>query len=473
MDNSAPALPPRHPGWLAAGLAAACPVMATCGSFLTLAAVYLAAPEIGLAFGIGVWVSVALITALAGGGAAFLLWRAVRRGTPSSLPLLALAAVPWALSLPLEILRLRFVIRQFMEGAGMGVFWSALVEGERIVGLFATWSLTGGVGLGLAVAALAWRAGRPRFPDIAVGVASLLPLLAWVTWHLATHQLVPPSLEAGLFALVLLAAPVHLGLAGASPPSGTGVAPGDRFRLAVPAALFLAFLAASTVYVAFATAGIARAADLALMRASIEGAENAQRDAILADLSSVRAFRAIGALLALVPLLVFAARGSPRTLVAPRVLVRGFAAAAVIALLVVADTRVFQPGTRELGVLLDRRPLEEAVAAPIPGASDAQDQAPAPPPPPPPAIEPAAVVDRALPQFPPGALAPGERRMVVLAIEIDEAGNVTKVSVVRSASAALDDAAIEAALASRFRPATRNGVPVRTTQGLTYQFVGN
>jgi TonB family protein len=67
------------------------------------------------------------------------------------------------------------------------------------------------------------------------------------------------------------------------------------------------------------------------------------------------------------------------------------------------------------------------------------------------------------PEYPPDMAQNGIRGEVVLRMLIDITGHVEKASVVRSNNPAFDKAAIEAALASQYKPATRDGVPVSVT----------
>jgi TonB family protein len=88
-------------------------------------------------------------------------------------------------------------------------------------------------------------------------------------------------------------------------------------------------------------------------------------------------------------------------------------------------------------------------------------------------LVPAQALYRPTPSLPPGALAAGERRTVIVRVGIDAGGAVTDATVLRSASGPLDSAALEAARRSRFRPAMQGGTPVPSTQVLTYQFVAD
>jgi protein TonB len=83
----------------------------------------------------------------------------------------------------------------------------------------------------------------------------------------------------------------------------------------------------------------------------------------------------------------------------------------------------------------------------------------------------AVALSRPAPEFPAGALAAGERRTVVVEVEIGADGGVTGARTITPAATPLANAALAAARKTRFRPALRDGAPVPSTQLITYQFV--
>lgn len=75
------------------------------------------------------------------------------------------------------------------------------------------------------------------------------------------------------------------------------------------------------------------------------------------------------------------------------------------------------------------------------------------------------------PDYPKGARQRGEQGDVVLELEVNAAGRVEGVRVVRSSGfSELDDAAVRAARAARFTPAKRGRVAVASTARLTLEF---
>ncbi|HUT97535.1 MAG TPA: energy transducer TonB [bacterium] len=75
------------------------------------------------------------------------------------------------------------------------------------------------------------------------------------------------------------------------------------------------------------------------------------------------------------------------------------------------------------------------------------------------------------PVYPPALKAEGWSGTCSIGLYIDEAGNVGKVWVIRSTGKAeADQAAIEAAWASQWEPATQNGVPIAQKISITYEF---
>ncbi len=497
---------PRNPAWPWAAAAAAAPAQAPPSVALTFAFRAVAFPMFNLTLG---WALALLLAVLSGLAAAAFLWWSVRGGR-SPLPALALAAAPWALTLPLALLHLRQAVAMLAGGLPLIALHADAFDLPRVMGLMATWSLGGGLALGCAIAALAWRAGRPRPLDIGLAVASIVPLALLTAWHVVFHPLVPPWLVLGILVLILLGA-FYLGLAAAA---AGALAPAHRFKLAVGAAFFLAVLAALSIYEAFGMAKLGQALDAVqggfMSDPTMVDAAGAT-ESIQSDFEALHRFRLIGSLLALLPLIVLALRTPRSTLFARRALLAGAAAALLFLLLLAADAVVEGPRTRMMEAALDGEPLGEAlgaeilapILAPPTGASSPEAampiEAPIPPPPPmaePPGVmggvegglddgglegipggvdqfDPAGAIQRPPPAYPPGALEPGTRATVIVRVEIDASGAVSRAVVVRSASSALDDAALEAARATRFRPAVRNGAPVPDTQLLPYNFVVN
>jgi protein TonB len=62
---------------------------------------------------------------------------------------------------------------------------------------------------------------------------------------------------------------------------------------------------------------------------------------------------------------------------------------------------------------------------------------------------------------------------VVLSIDLDETGHVTAAKVLRGPGYGLNEAARDAILKWKFKPATKNGAPTATTVPFTYHFVLN
>ncbi len=72
--------------------------------------------------------------------------------------------------------------------------------------------------------------------------------------------------------------------------------------------------------------------------------------------------------------------------------------------------------------------------------------------------------------YPPEALAAGVQGSVTLRLTIDAAGNVTAAEVVQGAGHGFDEAAREAALKFKWKPATRDGVPIAVQIPYRYDF---
>jgi TonB family protein len=75
------------------------------------------------------------------------------------------------------------------------------------------------------------------------------------------------------------------------------------------------------------------------------------------------------------------------------------------------------------------------------------------------------------PEYPPLLKEAGWSGSCSIGLYIDESGNIGKVWVIRSTGKPeADQAAIEAAWASQWRPATQNGVPIAKKISITYEF---
>lgn len=70
------------------------------------------------------------------------------------------------------------------------------------------------------------------------------------------------------------------------------------------------------------------------------------------------------------------------------------------------------------------------------------------------------IVRMAMPEYPREARRLGKEGTVLLRISLDAAGEVSAVDVLETPGHGLDEAARQAVLRSRFRPATAGGVPV-------------
>ncbi len=79
--------------------------------------------------------------------------------------------------------------------------------------------------------------------------------------------------------------------------------------------------------------------------------------------------------------------------------------------------------------------------------------------------------ERIEPDYPPQLRAQGIEANVVVQVQIDATGKVTKVDIIAPApQAAFNDAARAAALKEQFQPATRGGKPIPFTLSFTYRF---
>jgi len=70
--------------------------------------------------------------------------------------------------------------------------------------------------------------------------------------------------------------------------------------------------------------------------------------------------------------------------------------------------------------------------------------------------------------YPPEAKAKEIEGVVVLRVQIDEEGNVTDATVVKGLGFGLDEASVAALKRFKFKPATKDGVPVGTI--ITYRY---
>ena len=81
-----------------------------------------------------------------------------------------------------------------------------------------------------------------------------------------------------------------------------------------------------------------------------------------------------------------------------------------------------------------------------------------------------AFLRRVAPKYPRSSLARREQGVVMLLLSLDRHGTLLDVSVMQSAGPRLDEAAIQAARASSYLPATRNGEPHACTVTLPIRF---
>jgi len=112
-----------------------------------------------------------------------------------------------------------------------------------------------------------------------------------------------------------------------------------------------------------------------------------------------------------------------------------------------------------------------ALAQGLPGGGSAPAPAPEATPAPPPTLERAPRLLQFVPATPPAELAGRGRVDVVLSIDVDEAGKVYAVSVVKPAGAAFDDAAVAAAKQFTFAPGVAGGKPVPVRITYDYAFI--
>jgi len=74
------------------------------------------------------------------------------------------------------------------------------------------------------------------------------------------------------------------------------------------------------------------------------------------------------------------------------------------------------------------------------------------------------------PKYPPRAMSMNKGGAVVLRLVIDKDGSLRSVDVEKDAGYGFDEAAVEAALRSRFSPAVKDGRPVGCVALLPYRF---
>ncbi|MEM6797041.1 MAG: energy transducer TonB, partial [Acidobacteriota bacterium] len=85
-------------------------------------------------------------------------------------------------------------------------------------------------------------------------------------------------------------------------------------------------------------------------------------------------------------------------------------------------------------------------------------------------IEPPTRLATPLPRYPQSAWATGVTGDVVLEVEVDREGRVGEVTLLRGLPHGLSEAAIEAVVRWRFRPATRQGEPIAVRHRVTIRF---
>jgi TonB family protein len=114
-------------------------------------------------------------------------------------------------------------------------------------------------------------------------------------------------------------------------------------------------------------------------------------------------------------------------------------------------------------MIMRRRVFAALLAAGAVGASTAAAQAPG-------EVKPPVVLHHVDAVYPPSALAERKDTDVVLAVTVDADGHVSKVDVIQSGGADVDEAAIVAARQWTFVPATRNGKPVASRIKMPFHF---
>src|SRR5271163_2507869 len=92
------------------------------------------------------------------------------------------------------------------------------------------------------------------------------------------------------------------------------------------------------------------------------------------------------------------------------------------------------------------------------------------PPPPAPVVNAPVVVSHVDAVYPASAVPTAQHVDVVLAVTVDADGNVSRVDVVESGGAAVDEAAKTAVRQWKFKPATRGGVPIASRIKVPFHF---
>lgn len=128
----------------------------------------------------------------------------------------------------------------------------------------------------------------------------------------------------------------------------------------------------------------------------------------------------------------------------------------------VASTEIIPPVAAPVVAPAPSTPAPAAAALSVPGPAPAVA---------PPAFVPPAFLDRVEPTYPERARRAGVEGLATVRVQLDPAGAVIAVQLVQSAgSRLLDEAALAAAHASRFAPATRGQVRVSSEALANYRF---
>ncbi len=377
----------------------------------------------------GTWV-LALVGLVSAVEASVLVWRGTHGGELMPFKLLAWAVVPWGAGIMVALLR---------TGAGPAAVNHA--EGGRLTGAFLSWALLAATGLSLALDAYA-ATQTPRHPRRAViGGASVLPLAGFA---------VATALSAGLGTIGIVAS---LATVGMIVVVGLAAATGDgrpSWTVAVPVALGLSFVASGTVLMGSeAIRAFAGAAG---------GTTEAAAGGLVA-LSAAARFRGVGAVLAVVPIVVlgfWSYRGRFALGIREHRLTR---VAGIAVVIVAVDTVAGGPSGAEL------RRLATPPAAVADAGSPGDDSMGF--------VESRAVLmSRAPAVVPTGVLQPGDSMTVVLRAELNEDGVVIGARALTGLP--LLRVSAESVVATwRFRPAMRGRAAVPSEEILTVGFRGN
>jgi hypothetical protein len=376
----------------------------------------------------GTWV-LALVGLVSAVEASVLVWRGTHGGELMPFKLLAWAVVPWGAGIMVALLR---------TGAGPAAVNHA--EGGRLTGAFLSWALLAATGLSLALDAYA-ATQTPRHPRRAViGGASVLPLAGFA---------VATALSAGLGTIGVVASLATIGMIVVV---GLAAATGDgrpSWTVAVPVALGLSFVASGTVMMgseairAFAAAG---------------GTTEAAARGLVA-LSAAARFRGVGAVLALVPIVVlgfWSYRGRFALGIREHRLTR---VAGIAVLIVAVDTVAGGSSRAELRRLATPSAAVADAGAPVDDSMAFMESR-------------AVLMSRAPAVVPTGVLRPGDSMTVVLRAELDEHGVVIGARALTGPP--LLRVSAESVVASwRFRPAMRGRAAVPSEEILTVGFRGN